>query len=78
MSIIIQSITSKFSELLQMINTMSTYITQPDVICLQEIWRFPDTVSFFLPGYHPFIYKQRNFAQGGGVGLFIKLNLKYK
>ena len=47
-------------------------------MCLQELWQFPEKTNFSLPGYHPLIFKLRSSAQGGGVGIFIKDNLKFK
>ena len=77
MSINIQSLTAKFSELSQMIYVMSQSNTHPDIICLRELWQFPDNLLFDLPGYHPLVYNLRKNAQGGGVGIFIRSNLKF-
>jgi hypothetical protein len=52
--------------------------TAPSIICVQELWQFPNTLSFSLPGFHPLEFKlRRNNVQGGGVGIYVKSNLKY-
>jgi len=77
-SINIQSLPAKFSELTQFINVLNINDSSPDILCLQELWQFPDTVSFNLPGYHPMQYKlRRNNVQGGGVGIFVKSKFKF-
>ena len=77
-SINIQSISSKFSEFSQMINSMNRSNSSPDIICLQELWRFPSEASFKLEGYHPLIYTLRhNNTQGGGIGIYIKSKFSY-
>ena len=73
----IQSISSKFTEFLELICILDKSNSSPDVICLQELWSFPDFKYFNLPNYHPLCFKLRKNAQGGGVGLFIKNNLKF-
>jgi endonuclease/exonuclease/phosphatase family metal-dependent hydrolase len=75
----IQSISAKFHEFSEMINQMGAKNCAPDVICLQELWQFPDHVDFTLTAYHNLVYKlRRNNVQGGGVGIFVKKNLKFK
>jgi len=77
-SLNIQSISAKFQEFLELINLFSAHNCSPDVICLQELWRFPEYANFSLPGYNPLIFKLRNSnTQGGGVGIFIKSNIKF-
>ena len=77
-SINIQSISAKFSEFSQMIYSMHRSNSSPDIICLQELWRFPSEASFKLEGYHPLIYTLRHTnTQGGGIGIYIKLKLSF-
>ena len=77
-SINIQSLSAKFSDLSQMINYMNRSKSSPDIICLQELWRFPDEALFKLEGYHPLVYKLRhNNVQGGGIGIYIKLKFSF-
>jgi hypothetical protein len=47
------------------------------VICLQEVWQvpFPDLIA--IPGF-TFVSKQRNNSRGGGVGFYVKNDVKYK
>jgi hypothetical protein len=52
----IQSLPAKFSELSEFISLMANNYCSPDVICLQELWQFPDNVNFNLKGYHPLVY----------------------
>ena len=78
MSLNIQSISAKFNEFSELINVLSNLNCAPDIICLQEIWRFPTYHNFKLVNYHPFIYKTRESSQGGGVGFFIKNTIKFK
>ena len=69
----LQSISAKFGNFSQMINFMQHSNSSPDVICIQELWQFPDNALFKLNGYHPLVYKlRRNSVQGGGVGIYIK------
>ena len=61
-----------------MINSMNRSNSSPDIICLQELWRFPSEASFKLEGYHPLIYTLRhNNTQGGGIGIYIKSKFSY-
>jgi hypothetical protein len=59
-------------------NEFIDVLYKADVICLQELWRFPVYANFVLPGYSRLQYKLRgNNVQGGGVGIFVKSNLKF-
>jgi exonuclease III len=60
-----------------MINLMNLNNCSPDVICVQELWHIPDNVNYVLPGYHPLVRTLRNSAQGGGVGIYVKLCFKF-
>ena len=71
MSINLQSINSKFGDLCELVSTLASNDSDPDVICLQELWQFPADADFSLPGYHKLIYKlRRNNVQGGGGWAF--------
>ena len=75
LSINIQSLSSKFNEFSSLINSLLTNNCAPDVICMQELWRIPDSEIFNLAGYHPLIFKSRsNNVQGGGVGIYVSLD----
>jgi Endonuclease/Exonuclease/phosphatase family len=77
MSINIQSLNSKYQDLCLMINLMNLNNCSPDIICVQELWYIPDNVNYVLPGYHPLVCTLRSSAQGGGVGIFVKLCFKF-
>jgi hypothetical protein len=78
MSFNIQSISSKFSDFNELIDILYKADCAPDFICLQELWKFPIYANFVLPGYSCLEYKLRgNNVQGGGVGIYVKSNLKF-
>jgi Reverse transcriptase (RNA-dependent DNA polymerase)/Endonuclease/Exonuclease/phosphatase family len=78
MTLNIQSLPSKFNEFNEFVSMLNLNHCSPDVICLQELWQFPDTVDFSINDYHPLIYKLRhNNVQGGGVGIYVKKSLKF-
>jgi endonuclease/exonuclease/phosphatase family metal-dependent hydrolase len=73
MSFNIQSISAKFNEFFNFVALLQSINCAPDVICLQELWQFPNDVNFSLPGYHSLVYELRKGGvQGGGVGIYIK------
>jgi hypothetical protein len=77
MSLNIQSLSSKFSDLKEVISIMHKNNSAPDIICLQELWSFHIDSVFSLPGYSKLIYKKRtDGVQGGGVGFYYKSDLK--
>ena len=55
----IQCISSKFGEFKELISILSINKCAPEIICLQELWQFPDAAVFSLPGYSPLISKLR-------------------
>jgi hypothetical protein len=77
MSLNIQSIQSKFNDLRDLIFELENDNCAPDIICLQELWQFPDFKTFSLPNYAPLCYKLRNVSQGGGIGIYVRSNLKF-
>jgi hypothetical protein len=43
----------------------------PDIICIQELWQFPDLLAFTIPGSENLLCKlRRNNVQGGGVDIY--------
>jgi Reverse transcriptase (RNA-dependent DNA polymerase) len=73
LSLNIQSLSAKFTEFSALINHLRSNNCEPDVVCIQELWQFPNEVNFSLFGYHPLIYTlRRNNVQGGGVGIYVK------
>ena len=78
MSFNIQSLPSKFNEFQELIQNFQINKCEPDIICLQEIWQIVHSSAFSLDDYNPIEYKLRsNSTQGGGVGIYIKKNIKY-
>jgi len=70
MSLNIQSLSAKFSDLKDLICTLQKSNSSPDIICIQELWNFHSLTSFNLPGYDNLISKSRsNDAQGGEGGI---------
>jgi hypothetical protein len=66
MTLNIQSISSKFDELSELIVLLQTFKCSPDIICLQELWQFPKNAVFSLPGYSPLVCKLRSGTLRGG------------
>lgn len=63
----VQSLPAKFSELHELISVLGP--CAPDVLCLQELWKFPENSNFSLPGYSPLVYRLRGGGAQGGGGL---------
>ena len=78
LSLNIQSLPSKYNDLLELISSLSSHHCQPDLICLQEIWSVMDSDHFPLPGYQPLTFKTRTTCQGGGVGIYVRTGLPFK
>ena len=74
LSINIQSITAKFDEFTDFLQSFNNF--KFDVICLQELWKMHNPESFNLNGFHKLNFKSRApNVQGGGVGIFINEKL---
>ena len=78
MSLNIQSLHSKFSELKNTIIKLGASGCSPDIICLQEIWLVIDNNMFNIPGYQPLIDSSRRNNQGSGVRFYIKTDIDFK
>ena len=73
----IQSITAKFNEFEDFLSSLNKFTF--DIICLQELWKMHNLDMFQLNSHHKLICKSRaSNTQGGGVGIFINKNLKFK
>jgi hypothetical protein len=70
LSINIQSLMSKHSQLVSEIAEMEDKNLHIDVIAIQETWdvRYPDLLS--LPGFNKLLFKKRRNMRGGGVGFY--------
>ena len=78
LSINVQSLQAKFNSLCTFINSMQVNNCEPDIICLQEIWKIPGSEFFIIDGYHPIVYKSRHSnTQGGSVGKYVKKQLNF-
>jgi len=78
MSLNIQSISAKMNVLTALLSLFNSNLCSPDIICLQELWQFPENAVISLPGYGPLIYKLRcGGVQGGGVGFLIKSSIQF-
>ena len=51
--------------------------TNPDIVCLQEIWQLPTNFNSDIGPFHPPIIKQRN-TRGGGIATYISKNIPFK
>ena len=78
LSINIQSLNSKHSELCNQILELSSKNLQIDVIAIQETWDICQPDLLAIPGFQTFIYKNRVNMRGGGVGFYIRNGLNFK
>ena len=51
-----QSLNAKFDDLKALLDSL-TYSKCPDIICMQELWQFPEKRDFSLAGYQPLFKK---------------------
>jgi hypothetical protein len=77
MSLNVQSLPAKFSELTDLLNHFHSKNFLPEIILLQEIWQIPDPNIFQLNHYQPLIYKCRAINRGGGVGIYVKNGINF-
>ncbi len=78
LSINIQSLNSKHSELCNQILDLTSKNLLIDVIAIQETWDIcqPDLLS--IPGFQSFVYKNRVNMRGGGVGFYVRNGINFK
>ena len=77
-SLNIQSLQSKFNELVSFIECLSNKNIFIDIIALQEIWAVPYPESLCIPGYHNIITNCRLKYRGGGVGFYIRNHIEFE
>jgi exonuclease III len=77
-SLNIQSLNSKFSELKSFIAELGKVNIFIDLIILQETWNVVFSELLELPGYQPLISRNRRNMRGGGVGVYVRKGLNYK
>jgi hypothetical protein len=78
LSINIQSLNSKFECFSNFIADLLSKQINVEVIAIQECWNIEYADLLQIPGYHPFIFKQREGVRGGGVGFYIKECISYE
>jgi hypothetical protein len=77
-SINVQSLLSKYDQLVEFINELYAAKISIDVIAVQEIWDicYPELVN--IPGFQTLAYKTRRNMRGGGVGFYVRNNLNFQ
>jgi signal recognition particle subunit SEC65 len=78
LSINIQSLNSKHSELRNQIIELTSKNLKIDVIAIQETWDICQPDLLAIPGYQTFICKNRVNMRGGGVGFYVKNGINFK
>ena len=76
-SLNVQSLMSKYQELCNFLDSVFEKGVRIDVIALQEIWAIPHVNLINIPGY-TFVSKTRELSRGGGVGFYVKNEIKFK
>jgi hypothetical protein len=77
LSMNIQSLNSKFNELKLFLADFEKNGVNIVAVALQEIWQIQHDDLIQIPNYN-FVYLQRNGMKGGGVGFYIKNDVKFK
>ena len=77
-SINVQSLNSKFECLCNFMSELSESNINVEILAIQECWKVEYPELLIIPGYHPFIFKQREGMRGGGVGFFIKSYITFE
>ncbi len=78
LSLNIQSLSSKFQELNELVEGFGQNSYCFDVLILQELWRINDSDVLSIDGYQDIIFKSRTSAQGRGVGFNIKQGITFR
>ena len=78
LNINIQYLLSKYENLKYLISRLGSKGIIIDIISLQEISNINDPLSISLPGFHPFIFNSRSQCKGGGIGFYVRSDLKYQ
>jgi len=78
LSINVQSLNSKFECLNSFIADLVSKKINVEVIAIQECWNIEYAELLQIPGYHPFIFHQREGMRGGGVGFYIKEYISFE
>ena len=78
LSLNIRSLSSNFTELMQLINNMEKNNISIYAIVLQETWNIKYTDLLTIPGFYKIHLKLRTFSNGGGVGIYVKEGVSNK
>ena len=68
---------SKHLELCHFLSMVNEKGVNIDIRVLQEIWSVPCTNLINIPGY-TFVFKTQQSTRGGGIGFYIKSEIKFK
>ena len=75
LSINIQSLLSKYEQLVLEMAELEEKNIVVDAIAIQETWDVKYTDLVPLHGFNPLIYKRRRGMRGGGVGFYVRNNI---
>jgi hypothetical protein len=78
LSINIQSLNSKHSELCNQILELTNKKLQIDVVAIQKTWDICQPDLLAVPGYQTLVYKNRVNMRRGGVGFYIRNGINFK
>ena len=79
----VRSLTGKFNEFTELIQSLNNNKFKFTVISITELWNVPSDIQYTLPGYSPLHFSIRDKTQlnnnaGGGVGLWVDSNYSYE
>ena len=77
-SLNIQSLQSKFNDLVAFISNLNSKNIFIDVIALQETWAVPYPEAVSIPGYQKIVLNCREISRGGGVGFYVRNNIEFE
>ena len=76
-SLNIQSLNSKIDSLKILVSQLISENINLEIVALQEIWQITHPDLYQIPGFN-FVYLQRSFGRGGGVGFYVRDSLTFK
>ena len=79
----VRSLTGKFNEFSDLIQSLNSNKFKFTVIAITELWNVPPDIQYQLPGYSPIHFTIRDKSQlnnnaGGGVGLWVDSNYSFE
>ena len=78
MSMNVLSLSSKFENLKLKLDILYEKGINIDILALQEISRIENLTAMKLPCFQALLFKSRDFAKGGGTGLYIREGISCK